>query len=321
MSAGAVQLLEMSTVNNMSTRACAYRIAGQGAGRPVVNVNPPQFNTAEQAALDASDGMALPSDTNLRRDAGIHLFLSSIMGNSLMNVGAFRVVTSYGDLLVAQEGPGAVAGFRPETGRKDVLFSPRCCMDGKVSPVNLMREQEFSSYDGNGLPTAVNPQFWNHHKSYRNRTTVDPATGTPIPSKFVFIEIAALVPAWVVDPAQRAAHDNAVDWFNSHSCGLGGGYLKLVLYAAYAHVFCHIMESPLVCKARLHGFFPLLLLKETILQKSRNGLRGMHLSSVDVTPKSCLMIVAFWRARNGDANNVEVISLATAGESFLTINM
>jgi hypothetical protein len=59
-------------------------------------------------------------------------------------------------------------------------------------------------------------------------------------------------------------------------------------------------------------------LKSCVLQKSTQGIKGYQFASINVPPKSALMLAGFWRVTNADLDNVEIISVGTAQHSFLT---
>ena len=151
---------------------------------------------------------------------------------------------------------------------------------------------------------TLNPKFW-YEQIFQG-------------GKAKKMELAAFVPHFLLTDAGKIAHNSALDVMNQpNGIGIGGEYFKLVLWNHYAWIFKAMMETPLAKAARLHGFFPLFLLKQVINQKVKPDGTHAHLSSTDKNGKSALMLVGFWKDRSKASeerySDIEFITLSANG--------
>jgi hypothetical protein len=132
------------------------------------------------------------------------------------------------------------------------------------------------------------------------------------------MELAALVPHFLLAGAGVIAHNSALDITSQPSgVGVGREHFKLVPWSHYAWIFKAMMETPLAKAACLHGFFPLLLLKQVTNQKVKPDGARACLSPADENGKSALMLVGFWKGRSKASeeccSNTKLITLSASG--------
>jgi hypothetical protein len=211
-------------------------------------------------------------------------------------------------LNIAQSPDITKGGFGPSTSPGTMLCTIIPMVDSKPSPsLNRVLQKEFVEVDGR---VQYNDNFWDGHKLFRNQKNQ---------GKLVMMEVAVTVPEFVLKNNQIAQHRAGVQWMNDHGCGLGGNFAKMTLYKGYVSVFMNFVTSPIVKIARLYGFRPLFLVKNTLLAGSAHGHRGMQFVTIDKDAKTQILLAGFWRMKDDNPNNLEVISVNASG-SLLSHN-
>ena len=146
------------------------------------------------------------------------------------------------------------------------------------------------------------------------------------------LELACWIPQFLLTEADRVAHNDLVDGLNDQKnegdcTGLGGEFFKLTLWNGHGGVMKHMMNSLLVQKARIAGFFPLFCIKQCINQQSwKEGVKRA-LSSTNLNGRTSVMLVGFWANPSpGQAGtpeefrNLTLVSMS-AQNSFVTQTM
>lgn len=198
-------------------------------------------------------------------------------------------------------------GFEPSTHPGDMMCTILPIVDNKPSPrFNRVFEEEFI-HDVNG-DVNYNDTWWSGQKVFKNQKNNN---------KLVLMDVCATIPEFLLTTNQKAPHREAMKWLNEFGCGIGGNFYKLTLYKGYVAVFMSFMQSPMVKKARLYGFYPLILIKNCLLSNSTWGIRGMQFVTIDKDAKTCLLLAGFWRMTDNDPNKLEVVAVNADG-SLLT---
>ena len=105
----------------------------------------------------------------------------------------------------------------------------------------------------------------------------------------------------------------------SHGPAINQNMLLLSLKQVYVHVFLGNMESDIMEKARLAGFLPVFLIKNAYLQRSAKfGLNGYQVSTMDMHPKSFLLLVAFYKGKL-ENDTLEIITLTNKEKQFMVL--
>jgi hypothetical protein len=115
------------------------------------------------------------------------------------------------------------------------------------------------------------------------------------------------IPLWTIPSQWHGKHLNAGQFFHDSGCGYSQMCQQFVLKQAYAHVFLKMMETPLVATASVHGWKPVMLIKNILLQRSQHGLRGQQFSTQE-QPGSYLHLAGFFKGKTED-NSLRIIIL------------
>jgi hypothetical protein len=263
--------------------------------RPMVAAHP---NSADWG-LNLS-GIQLPVMRNT-----INISMSTVFGDLLAMLG-MRFVTTLHDFLVVNDSGNRGNEYMPSRSPRDMIFSAIPAVD-KVpsSRANRLGQPEFHVVSGR---QEINDDFWRNQIAFYTR----------VDGRIMrLMEVAAFIPSWCLHEDQRADQEDAARWFQSSNCGIGNDFVMMSLFDHYAFTFLNIMGSPMVKIARKFGFRPLFLLRNCLLQRTRFGVHNHQFSSCDKGAKSTLILLGFWRMRNNDGNDVEVIGLQANG-SYLT---
>jgi hypothetical protein len=195
------------------------------------------------------------------------------------------------------------AGLEPSTSPGNMFCSLFPEVTNKPSPgVNRLYQNEFID-DGNG-PVRYNDKFWNGQRVFKMQKDS---------GKLIFMELCGMIPECLLAHNQLAAHRDALNWLNNHGCGLGGQFFKLIVYRGYVAVLMSFLNSPMVKKARLYGFHPLFLIKNSLLGKNNFGVNGMQFGTIDKDAKSTILLVGFWRKKFNHEKNLEVLAINACG--------
>lgn len=194
------------------------------------------------------------------------------------------------------------AGFEPSTSPGNLFCSFLPVVNGLPSPFkNKMNTPEFTM---EGKAVHYNDNFWEGQKTFKHLKDG---------GKLVLMDVCAQVPEFLLRENQLAPHRNALAWMNDHGCGIGGGFLKCTFYKGYVTVLMSFLNSPIVKKARCFGFRPLFIIKNCLLARSRFGVRGMQFVTVDKDAKSSILLAGFWRMKQDDRNQLELIAIDAEG--------
>jgi hypothetical protein len=184
----------------------------------------------------------------------------------------------------------------------DIFFSAVPEVDYCPSPsINRQGQPEFVVVNGRQV---VNNLFWKRQMQFYNR---------PDMSVLKVMSVTAFMPSWMYHESQVNDHTEACAWFNEHNCGLGNDFFLLSMFNQVASAYLLFMQSRLVQMARMLGFRPLFLMRNTLLQHSKFGVRGYHFSSCDKGARSCLLLVGFWRMPGNDPQNLQVVAVQANG--------
>jgi hypothetical protein len=235
----------------------------------------------------------------------INTMMSTVFGNLFEALG-MRSIPTLHDFLTTNDHGRLAPASRPH----NLIFSAIPCVDNQVAAEkNLNNQTEFVIIHGR---QQLNPNYWYTQMGHAEK--ID-GSGT-----VTYLELASFIPTFCIHETQNEQHNTALNWFEQHSCGLKNEFFKLVLYDAYAYTFLHFMNSTMVRMARIHGFRPLFMLKNCILQRdNRFGKNGYKFASCNKKkgPKSTLILLGFWRLPHPTSAEVELIGLQ-ANNSYLT---
>ena len=253
--------------------------------------------------------MQVPEQVALNQRDSFNDLISSSFGASFQQIGLDEI-HGLNSWVMCQE---TSVNMMKAGSVNDLVFSAVPYVKGKVSPHhNRSNLVEFMLNTGTGQK-VVNPRFWKEQMMFFGGGP----NGRPLTN---LIELAAKIPEWALRENQLSDHYEAMDQWDNFGAGLGGGFFKLVLYGKYAHVFVNFMNSMLVQKGRLSGFYPLFLMRNCINQKSGYGTRNHQFASIDKGAKSSLILLGFFRMANEDVNTLELVSLrSSANDAPLTM--
>ena len=196
--------------------------------------------------------------------------------------------------------------------KTNFLFSPVMVRNKKVSIVNNHNRREIEQVvDRNRTRFVYNRKFWSSQLVIKN-VSMDQTLTT--------IDVGMMIPPWTIPPSQRQQNHASMEFLKDHGPVYNSGIGFLNLKQNYAQVFLHNMESDLVVKARLAGFYPLFLIKNCLLQESRNfGVNGWQFSTMNKRPKSYLTLLGFWKGSE-DNGDLTIISVTNAKNQLIVIN-
>ena len=192
------------------------------------------------------------------------------------------------------------------------LFTPVMIRDKKVSTVNNHNRPEFERVaTPTGPKVLYNCKFWEANLVVK---TLSPTTF------FSTLDVGFYMPIWSIPPDVRAHHSETLEWMKDNGPVLHGGIGYLSLKQDYAHVFLHNMSSDLVVRGRIAGFFPIFLMKNCLLQRTKQAfaVNGYQFSSMNKKPKSYMTLVGFYKGKEEDGT-LSVITITNTKNELLTI--
>jgi len=251
-------------------------------------------------------GLGLEGVIQPSTDDFLNPMMSTLFGSLFAEVGVSSVL-GLNDFLVPSADPSS-GGFEPSPRPGNLLCTFIPCVNNMPSAAkNNVNQPEF--LEGSNVNSIIyNDKFWNSHKMFRNLK----AGG-----KFQLMEMALKVPEFLLKTNQIGPHREAVTWLNNYGCGLGGDFVKMTVYKSYVSVLISFLNSPIVKKARIYGFFPLFLIKNCLLQKTNFGKKNMQFATIDKDAKTSILLAGFWTMKHNNRDKLAVVALGADG-SFLT---
>lgn len=252
-------------------------------------------------------------------DSGIDMTdASKSIKEILSDVVVESLLTPMTDIGVHSLSHGGFFAPRCETGnhmreldkykRGSFFFTPVMMVNKKVSFFNCKNNPEIKVNE-RGMKT-YNKAFWkDNFQIKKNRVTG---------KNFFVLEMAIKIPEWTIPKAELHDHQDAMNWMASHGPVFPNGkFLFLSLKDSYAHVFNKLVESHMYASARLLGFQPLFLIKNISIQPSSwFGINHHQMSTMDLVPKSYLVLAGFYRGKDED---LELITLTNEKDKFMAL--
>lgn len=138
------------------------------------------------------------------------------------------------------------------------------------------------------------------------------------PGRFEFINIGMFIPDWVVPSNSFTEHQAAMRQLTSLGGMAADNVAVLSLKGSYAWTFVNSMKSPLVGYARAAGYSPLYVLKNCLLQKNKFHASKAAFSTINLKPKSYLVLVGFWK-NNGPNQQPSIVSMTNSERELLML--
>lgn len=130
---------------------------------------------------------------------------------------------------------------------------------------------------------------------------------------FSTIDMLMQIPSWCVPDPQLSDHKVSCETVTDIGCGshlVKESYL-LNMKQQYCYYFVKAMKSKVTAAAYEHGFLPLWLIKNALLiKKPEYGLNGFMFTTIDMTPKSYVHLVGYFRGskEKGDLSIVTLVN-------------
>ena len=188
----------------------------------------------------------------------------------------------------------------------------------ELSVTNSSNRPEFFRDTSKPMGLRYNTSFYKSHQEVKMRKNADGGY-----EPFGILEIGAYQPQWAVTDTQWVNHNNSIDAMKTKSAYVPNtNVMFLSLKGIYSSIFCKIMASVLVARARELHWEPIFLLKNACLMESKDfGCNGWSFNTMDKTPKSYLTLLGF--SKVGDPSNVcstiKIISLTNASDQLLAL--
>jgi hypothetical protein len=202
-------------------------------------------------------------------------------------------------------GSGNTGGFEPSTSPGNMVCSFVPVKNHVPSPFfNKYNQEEFIDRGENHW--EYNDRFWTGEYVWKYRQNG---------RKIAILDCAAMIPEFVLRNEDLANHREALKWHHELGCGLGGTgkFVKYTFFGPYVFVMMAFLTSPVVKVARIYGFYPLFLIKNCLLQKSKYGRNGIQFASVDTQAKTSIILCGFWRMKFNDPKKLEVVAVKADG--------
>ena len=263
-------------------------------------------NPFAQSAIDELESLGINSDSVLKNTTEIfsqvvHLCLLAPMRH--LGVNHLSTAADFCPVNESAENKRMIN----QNHKGSFFFVPLMIQNKTVSLINSRNEAEFFHQHNQKI---CNRKFWEASLDIKRKSTG---------GFFKTLELGALMPEWTVAECFKHQHQDAMQWMASNAAVLPNkSTMLLSLKQECATVFLRNMQSELVAKARLAGFQPLFLIKNAIVQKTgRFGINGHQISTINLQPKSCLALVAFFR---GSGDDLQIITLKNEEEEFMVID-
>ena len=156
--------------------------------------------------------------------------------------------------------------------------------------------------------TLKHPAFWDNHMQWKNSVRG---------GKTCFMELCFTTPLGFYKEGDRASHLDGLNMLanNPQSPILKHKWLELCLYDDVARAFKNIMMSPICVKGYKYGWFPVIAMKNALLQRTPYAVNEWRLASCNLHQKSYLSVVGFVNMYSAtDVENIGLLGVNVAGK-------
>jgi hypothetical protein len=225
----------------------------------------------------------------------------------MIDTGVYNL--SHGGIFAIRDGTTHEQRKLDTNGKYAFLFSPIMLKDKKPSLLNAANKYEMID----------TPQGRKYNRSFYRDNVETKFMKNPPGQTFSSLEMGGYLHEWQIFQDFVTEHQLGMNFMMSHGPAINQNMLLLSLKQKYVHVFLGNMESDLMEKARLSGFLPVFLIKNAYLQKSAKfGINGYQVSTMDMSPKSYLLLVAFYKG-NIENDTLEIITLTNQDKQFMVL--
>ena len=156
--------------------------------------------------------------------------------------------------------------------------------------------------------TMEHPAFWDNHLEWKQK---------PQGGKTCFMDLCFNTPLGFLKESDRTSHRNGLKSLSASPMGpvIKGNWLELCLYDDVARAFKNIMMSPIIVKGYKYGWFPVIAMKNGLLQRTPYAVNGWRLCSCSIHQKSYLSVVGFVKMYSKtDVDDIGLLGVNVAGK-------
>ena len=157
--------------------------------------------------------------------------------------------------------------------------------------------------------TLDHPAFWDNHLNWKQK----PNGG----GKICYMELCFTTPLGFLKEGDRASHQTGLNTLsrNPQSPVICDNWLELCLFDDVARAFKNIMMSPICVKGYKYGWFPVIAMKNGLLQRTSYAANGWRLASCNLHQRSYLSVVGFVKMySDNDVENIGLLGVNVAGK-------
>jgi hypothetical protein len=282
----------------------------------------PHNNATDLHAVDVATGAALIAG-DFDDDEGnevpiISLFsvlVESTIGQSLINNLQVNRVSSMGDMFRHDFGGGNIDNAQGRDFAESIVSTSPVSVMGHakmlsgdvIATFNKLGQKEIITRDGQ---CVINTGYYSGHLEYRGSAG----------NQLCWIVIGLSLPRNYLHSDQHANHLAGHDALRHLNAAVSGDCrhptIKCRLYGPYAHIFCRMMEAPIVASARAYHFEPVFFFKNMLLR--RNSFENQfELYSCNRGARSSINLVGL--SRKAADSPMEFLALKGKNDALATV--
>jgi hypothetical protein len=282
----------------------------------------PHNNATDLHAVDVATGAALIAG-DFDDDEGnevpiISLFsvlVESTIGQSLINNLQVNRVSSMGDMFRHDFGGGNIDNAQGRDFAESIVSTSPVSVMGHakmlsgdvIATFNKLGQKEIINRDGQ---CVINTGYYSGHLEYRGSAG----------NQLCWIVFGLSLPRNYLHSDQHANHLAGHDALRHLNAAVSGDCrhptIKCRLYGPYAHIFCRMMEAPIVASARAYHFEPVFFFKNMLLR--RNSFENQfELYSCNRGARSSINLVGL--SRKAADSPMEFLALKGKNDALATV--
>ena len=152
------------------------------------------------------------------------------------------------------------------------------------------------------------PAFWDNHMDWKQK---------PNGGKTCFMQLCFTTPLAFLPEGDRADHMAGLQALSNNPLSpvVKKNYFEMCLYDDVARAFKNLMMSPICKKGYKYGWFPVIAVKNALLQRTSYAVNGWRLASCNLHQKSFLSVVGFVKIySNTDIENIGLLGFNVNGK-------
>lgn len=184
----------------------------------------------------------------------------------------------------------------------------------KTALVNRFNEREFIPHPVTG-EMRYNSSWWRASTYFRQPVSL-------YGQNIKYISFGGESDSIWLHPNQHASHRAGFNRMGGEFNGTirtasGTPAVKVRLYNLYAHIFCSMMEAPIVATARHYHFRPVLLFKSVLFRRNKRE-NQFEIYSIDRGATTSIHMVGFYR-KSKDGTKDQFLALTGEDNSLATM--